>query len=243
MPGFSVPAGRPKFGRRSGRAPRRGVAALRHRCDRAARRTEQRFQPIAPSAASAKGRRLCVDVLRVVRRDDDVDGPVARSLDHGDPVVLGAQRRRQAEKVRYSPTSLSLSDRWFDRHARRHVSAVGLGAGDRRRRQRRRDLPRRGSGLIVSRASAPGRAPAGSIRLRAECPAGRATWRTAPHSSRPPAARSRSSVSWQITAPKCARIGQRPAHHQRIGDQAGDRPSGRPRRPRATGRIPSFRCR
>jgi hypothetical protein len=36
---------------------------------------------------------------------------VAQRLDHGQPVVFGAQRRDRRKKVRYSPTSLSLSDR------------------------------------------------------------------------------------------------------------------------------------
>ena len=98
------------------------------------RRAEQRLQPDRAGGRVGEGQALGVDVLRVVRGDDDVDGAVAQRLDHRQPVVFGAQRRRQPEEGAVFADIVLVERQIVDRDAGGDPRAVGLGARDRRGR-------------------------------------------------------------------------------------------------------------
>jgi hypothetical protein len=78
---------------------------------------EQRFQPDRAGRCIGKRQALGVDILRIMRGHDDVDGAVLERLDHRQPVVLGAQRRRQPEEGAVFPDIIVVERQIVDRHA------------------------------------------------------------------------------------------------------------------------------
>ena len=88
-PGFSVPASRPKIwagrvDRASIRRIRRHVAAVIE----AQGRSQHRFEPDRAVGGIGEGQALGIDILRIVRGDDDVDRAVGKRLDHRHAVVF-----------------------------------------------------------------------------------------------------------------------------------------------------------
>ena len=94
------PLGKPEQARRiRGQRPQQRGKLDARRCDRGgARRRAASRAPMAPSAASAKGRRLPSASCGIVGRDDHVDIAAGDALDHGAAVVLGAERRPHLEE-------------------------------------------------------------------------------------------------------------------------------------------------
>ena len=123
-------------------------------------RRQHRFQPDGAVGGIGEGQALGVDVLRIVRGDDDVDRAVGQRLDHRHAVVLGAQRRRQLEEGAVFADVVLVQRQMVDRDAAGDVGAARLRAPGSPRPNAARDL----GGVVAARRSArrgAGRARAG----------------------------------------------------------------------------------
>ena len=106
-----------------------------------------------------EGPALAVGVLRIVADTITSMSPLAQRLDHGRPVVLGAQRRPQLEEGAVGADVVLVQGQMVDRDAAGHRQPACLGGADRRRATRGRRSGRRDSGRRSARRAA-GRARA-----------------------------------------------------------------------------------
>jgi hypothetical protein len=93
-------------------AHRSGATAARRHCGRGAGPRRAGFKADRAICRVGKRQALGVDILRIVRGNDDVDRAVlGKSFDHREPVFLARNGGESRKKVRYSPMSFSFSDR------------------------------------------------------------------------------------------------------------------------------------
>jgi hypothetical protein len=113
------PTSRPRISAGGSTARGTGGASGRRRCGRGAARRRAASPARRAVGGLGEGLALGVDVLRVVARHDDVDGAVGDRRDHGQPVVLGAQRRRQLEEGAVGADVVLVQRQVVDRPRRR----------------------------------------------------------------------------------------------------------------------------
>ena len=94
---------------------------------------QHRFKPDRAISGIGKGQALGIDVLRIVRGNDDVDRAVGSAWTIASRSSSPRSGGDSLKKVRYSPMSFSFSDRWLI-ETPQVTFAPPLGARDRFRR-------------------------------------------------------------------------------------------------------------